>query len=259
MTDLTPEPTARPAPDWLPTGDVEDVVIGSLKTGKEAEVFVVERRSLDDDRTCLLAHKRYRPLTASKGELEEKGFSKARTFVDDTVYHEGKRFRRTRDKRAVAKMTTHGKKLLGERWVGHELDTMRTLWDAGASVPYPVELHGDGMLMELIGDETQAAPRLVNARLSPADLELAWDQLVENLGIMVGASIVHGDLSPYNALWWDGALWIIDLPQASDLLLNPHGFELLHRDVTQMCAWFTRMGRPCDAEALFAELLAAAW
>ena len=37
---------------------------------------------------------------------------------------------------------------------------MRTLWDAGADVPYPVQLAGDGILMELIGDETEAAPRL---------------------------------------------------------------------------------------------------
>ena len=259
MTHFTPEPGLRPVPDWLPTGEIEDEVLGSLKTGKEAEVFVIERRSLDDDRTCLLAHKRYRPLTASRGELEAKGFTKARTFVDDTVYHEGKRFRRSRDKRAVAKMTDHGKKLLGDRWVGHELDTMRTLWDAGASVPYPVQLYEDGMLMELIGDATQAAPRLVSARLSPVELASAFDQLAENLAILVGASIVHGDLSPYNVLWWQGRLSIIDLPQATDLLLNPHGFDLLHRDVLRMCEWFDRKAFPCDPETLFAEVLASAW
>ncbi len=259
MTHFTPEPGLRPPPAWLPTGDVEDAVLGSLKTGKEAEVFVVERRSLDDGRSCLLAHKRYRPVTASRGELEAKGFSRARTFVDDTVYHEGRRFRRTRDRRAVTKMTDHGKKLLGDRWVGHELDTMRTLWDAGAAVPYPVELYDDGMLMELIGDAEQAAPRLVNARLSPSELFSAFDQLSENLRILTAASVVHGDLSPYNVLWWRGHISIIDLPQSTDLLLNPNGFDLLHRDVTRMCEWFQRRSFDCDPESLFAELLAAAW
>lgn len=259
MDHDAPGPATRPAPDWLPTGIVVDEVIGHLKTGKEAEVFVIERRSLDDDRSCLLAHKRYRPLTAAKGELEAKGFTKARTFVDDTIYHEGRRFRRSRDKRAVEKMTEHGKKLLGDRWVGKELDTMRRLWDVGASVPYPVDLHDDGMLMELIGDGTQAAPRLVNARLTPDEVGVAWAQLVEDLHRFTGASIVHGDLSPYNVLWWHGRITIIDLPQATDLLLNPHGFDLLHRDVLRMCEWFTRKGLEVDGEAVFADLLAAAW
>ena len=34
--------------------------LGSLKTGKEADVFLVERVA-SDGRSCLLAHKRYRP------------------------------------------------------------------------------------------------------------------------------------------------------------------------------------------------------
>lgn len=259
MPSVIPEPSARPVPAWLPTGETEDTVLGLLKTGKEAEVFLVERRSLDGDYACLLAHKRYRPMTATRGELEAQGFTRARTFVDDTVYHEGRKFRRTRDKRAVAKMTDHGKNLLGERWVGHELDVMRTLWNAGASVPYPVELLGDGLLMELIGDESEAAPRLVSARLSASALPAAFDQVVDNLRILAGASIVHGDLSPYNVLWWDDRISIIDLPQATDLLLNPHGFDLLHRDVVRMCEWFARKGCERDAEALFADLLTAAW
>ena len=259
MTYFAPPPERRLAPDWLPRGDVEDEVLGLLKTGKEAEVFVVERRSLDDGRSCLLAHKRYRPKTAGKGELEASGFTRARSFVNDSVYHEGRRFRRSRDKRAVARMTDHGKKLLGDRWIGHELDIMRTLWEAGADVPYPVELAGDGILMELIGDETEAAPRLVSARLTASDLSAAFTQLVENLHILARASIVHADLSPFNVLWWQGRICLIDFPQATDLLLNPQGFDLLHRDVVRICEWFRRKGLECEPDEIFAELLGAAW
>ncbi|MEJ7584021.1 MAG: RIO1 family regulatory kinase/ATPase [Acidimicrobiales bacterium] len=259
MTYFLPEPGERPAPTWLPTGHIDHEVLGPLKTGKEAEVSVIEWRSRDDGRSCLLAHKRYRPTSVVKGELEASGFTKARSFVNDAVYHEGRKFRRTRDQRAVARMTDHGKKLLGDRWVGHELDTMRTLWQAGADVPYPVQLFEDGMLMELIGDAAQAAPRLVSARLSPEELATAFEQLVENLRILAGASIVHADLSPFNVLWWRGRISIIDLPQATDLLLNPNGFELMHRDVVRMCEWFTRKGHRCDADDVFADLLSAAW
>jgi RIO kinase 1 len=256
---FTPEAGARPAPNWLPTGTVTTEVVGPLKTGKEAEVFVVEWRSLDDGRSCLLAHKRYRPTTASKGELEALGFSRARTFTDDTVYHEGRRFRRTRDRRAVARMTGYGKQLLNARWIGHEADVLRRLWDAGADVPYPVQVLDDGVLMELVGDVTGAAPRLVGARLSPADLDAAFAQLVENLHVLAAAGIVHGDLSPFNVLWWDGRIRIIDVPQAADLLHNPSGFDLFHRDVVRMCEWFARKGVEADADELFADVLASAF
>ena len=156
-------------------------------------------------------------------------------------------------------MTDHGKKLLGDRWIGHELDIMRTLWEAGADVPYPVELAGDGILMELIGDETEAAPRLVSARLPASDLSAAFTQLVENLHILARASIVHADLSPFNVLWWEGRICLIDFPQATDLLLNPQGFDLLHRDVVRICEWFRRKGLECEPDEIFAELLGAAW
>src|SRR3954453_22180983 len=47
------------APLWLLTEDYEEIELGRLKAGKEAEVFVVER--VRGERSCLLAHKRYRP------------------------------------------------------------------------------------------------------------------------------------------------------------------------------------------------------
>lgn len=259
MSSTTPEPSARPAPDWLPTGRVEDETVGLLKTGKEAEVFVVERRSLDDGRTCLLAEKRYRPMNVTKGDLEAGGFSRARTFVDDTVYHEGRRFRRSRDRRAVEKMTARGKALLGERWIGHEHDVLRQLWEAGATVPYPVEVRGESLLMELIGDADQAAPRLATARLDPDQIASAFDQLVEDLHIFTGEALVHADLSAFNLLWWQERLVVIDLPQATDLLHNPNGFNLLHRDLVRICEWFARKGLDRDPEEVFAALLDSAW
>jgi RIO kinase 1 len=249
----------RAAPAWLTAGDTEDEVLGLLKTGKEAEVFVVERRALDGDRTALLAHKRYRPMKVGKGEIQGLGFTRSRTFTNDAVYHEGRRLRYSRDQRAVERMTDYGKNLLAERWPGQELDTLERAYAAGVTVPYPVEFTGDGMLMQLLGDEHGAAPRLVNARLGRDDLLLAYDQLLAELSALTRASLVHADLSPFNVLWWHGRLWLIDFPQAVDLINNPHGFDLLHHDVTTMCAWFARRGVDADGEAVFADLLAEAF
>jgi len=250
----------RAAPAWLTEGDTEDEVLGLLKTGKEAEVFIVERRTLDGRRSALLAHKRYRPTRVTqKGELEALGFTRARGFANDTKYHEGRTFRRSREARAVERMTDHGKRILAERWPGQELDTLVAAHAAGVTVPYPVEFTGDGLLMQLLGDDGVAAPRLVSARLRDDQLAPAFAQLVSELGALTRAGMVHADLSPYNVLWWRERLWIIDFPQAVDLVQNPHGFDLLHHDVTTMCAWFSRRGVPCDGEELFADLVAAAF
>ena len=250
----------RAAPAWLTDGGTEDEVLGLLKTGKEAEVFIVERRTLDGSRSTLLAHKRYRPTKVThKGELQELGFSRARTFAHDAKYHEGRKFRYSRDQRAVERMTDLGKKILAERWPGQELDTLVTAHAAGVTVPYPVEFTGDGLLMRLLGDDGVAAPRLVNARLSRERLRGAYEQLIEDLGALTRTGTVHADLSPYNLLWWRDRVWMIDFPQAVDLLQNPHGFELLHHDVITMTTWFARKGIPCDGEELYAQLLSEAF
>ncbi len=256
MLEHDPEPAA---PAWLTEGSTEDEVLGLLKTGKEAEVFIVERRSLDGERSALLAHKRYRPTKVGKGEIEGLGFTRSRTFTNDVMYHEGRRLRYSRDQRAVERMTDYGKRLLAERWPGHELDALRTAHGAGVTVPYPVEFTGDGMLMQLLGDDHAAAPRLVNARLSPEETQRAYDQLLTELSALTRASLVHADLSPFNVLWWQGRLWLIDFPQAVDLVNNPHGFDMLHHDVTTMCTWFARRGVATDAEAIFASLVAEAF
>jgi RIO kinase 1 len=249
----------RAAPAWLTAGDTEDEVLGLLKTGKEAEVFVVERRTLDGRHSAILAHKRYRPTKVRKGELEAMGFSRARSFTNDAMYHEGRKFRRSRERRAVERMTDLGKRILADRWPAQELETLVTAYDAGVTVPYPVEFTGDGLLMQMLGDDGVAAPRLVDARLDDAALKEAWDQFVDDVGKLTQSGVVHADLSPYNLLWWRDRLWFIDFPQAVDLVGNPHGFDLLHHDVTTMCAWFTRRGIDCDAESLFADLVATAF
>src|SRR6478672_4757253 len=178
----------RPTPSWLITDEVDyvELELGNLKSGKEAEVFVVERTYLD--RSCLLAHKRYRPRTVThKGELEELGFQRGNSFMNDLTYRDGRRFAKSRDQRAAERMTNYGKKLLTARWTGHELEMMQHAWRAGVNVPYPLGPRDDGLLMQFVGDAERAAPRLVDARLGAAEIGRARTQLVENLRRLVGA------------------------------------------------------------------------
>jgi RIO kinase 1 len=244
-------------PDWLIAEDFVDDDLGPLKTGKEAEIRLVERTSLDGARRHLLVDKRYRPKTVThKGELEALGFARAATFRNDVAYREARTIRDSRDRRAVEKMTRHGRDVVRADWVGHEFDVLVALHEAGVPVPYPVGTdRQSSVLQQYLGDDDGAAPRLAQARLGPAELREAWDQLLTALRVMTAAGWVHADLSAYNLLWWEGRLWVIDVPQAVDLHASTNGYALLHRDVTNVCTWFARKGVAHDPDATFAEVL----
>jgi RIO kinase 1 len=243
----------RPPPAWLISHSFDERAAGVLKSGKEAEVFLVERVA-DDGSSCLLAHKRYRPRYPGQGELRELGFSKGTIYRADKVYRAGWDLKR-RERAAIDGGSRFGHRLAAALWPANEMAMLRRAWQAGASVPYPVERTTDGVLMEFVGDRERAAPRLAEARLDGDQLAAALDQLLASLRAMTAAGVVHGDLSAYNALWWHERLVLIDFPQAIDASANPHAPELLHRDVVNVSDWFGRRRLAVDAEALYAEMI----
>lgn len=249
----------RPSPDWLVREPYAEVDLGTLRSGKEAQIDVVERTD-DDGRSCLLARKRYLPRTVKqKGELEALGVQRASTFHNDVEYREGRQFRKSRDRRAVEAMTTYGKRLLQDRWTGHEHDVMARLWHAGVCVPYPVSYADDLFFLEYVGARDGAAPQLARARLDRDGVASAWGQLVDGLRLITAEGVVHADLSAFNLLWWEGRLWFIDFPQAVDLAANPQGLDFLHRDVRNVCRWFERHGERHDPDEVFADLVGYAF
>lgn len=250
---ISPRSSSFAWPDGEP---YEDHPRGTLKSGKEAEVFLVERRFASGPR--LLAHKRYRPRYPAKGELRERGFSNSTAYRGDAVYKAGW-FLPRRDKKAVMGGSRYGHQLAAKLWPAQEWSMLRRAWDAGVSVPYPVERTDEGLLMEFIGTEERAAPKLAEARLSADELPSAWEQLVESVRALTAAGLVHADLSAYNLLWWNGRMVLIDLPQAVEFITNADAPDLLHRDVANVAAWFARHGIEVDVEAVFAELLALAF
>jgi RIO kinase 1 len=241
--------------EWPEHEPYEDVPLGNLKSGKEAEIFLVERRYASGPR--LLAHKRYRPRRPAKGQLREEGFSNSTAYRADSVYRGTWAFLNARDQRAVSagNKSGYGQELAGELWPALEWLWLRRAWDSGASVPYPVEQTDHGLLMEYIGDESMAAPKLAQARLEPDALTSAWAQLQASLRALTEAGLVHADLSAYNLLWWDGRLVMIDLPQAVEFTTNAEAWDLLHRDVANVGDWFTRHGYPVDVEETYVDLL----
>ena len=249
----------RPAPPWVLVSDFVDIDLGTLKTGKEAEIRVVERRAHDGTCRHLLADKRYRPKSVTfKGELEALGFTTSASFRNDVAYRESRTTRNSRDRRAIAKMSRRGREVVREGWVGHEFDVLAAWWEVGVPVPYPVSTdRSTSVLLEYLGDDGGAAPRLAQAGLGVAAIDDAWHQLLGALHLVVDAGWVHADLSAYNLLWWNDQVWLIDVPQAVELHRATNGYELLHRDVINVCRWFASKGVAAanDPDAVFALLM----
>lgn len=231
-----------PAPHWLVTdAAATDTELGVLKTGKEADVSLVER-AVPGGPSCLLAAKRYRS-------------PEHRLFHRDAGYAEGRRVRRSRETRAMANRTEFGRDLLAGQWAAAEFAALGRLTELGAPVPYPVQLLGTELMLEFLDEpDGSAAPRLAQLRPEPEHLARLWHQLLDVLGLLADEGLAHGDLSPYNLLVHRGDLVLIDLPQVVDVVANPRGPEILHRDVTVVCRWFTARGLAQDPDAVLAVL-----
>ena len=243
-------------PAWLIDEPISDVDLGVLTTGKEAQINLRERTAADG-RACLIARKRYLPREVTqKGELEALGFQGTSTFRRDDRYRGGRDLRiGDRERRAMDRKSAFGKQLLRGQWTEHEYTVLADLWHAGLRVPYPVAHNGDTLDLEYIGARDGAAPQLQASRLSGEALRSAYDAVVDGLHLMTRGGWVHGDLSAYNLLWWDSAVWFIDFPQAVSIRANLDALDLLHRDVTNVFTWFDRRGLNVDPENVFADLL----
>ncbi|MGF1431847.1 serine protein kinase RIO [Kitasatospora sp. LaBMicrA B282] len=223
----------EPRPDWVVTElAAVDTEFGILKTGKEADVFLLERAVPGTGRRSLLAAKRYRD-------------GQHRMFHRDSGYLEGRSHKESRVSRAMAKRTEFGKQAIAGQWAAAEFAALCRLWSAGAAVPYPVQILGTEILMEFIGDESgAAAPRLAQVRPEEADLVDLWEQLGTALSLLARDGYAHGDLSAYNILVHQGRLVIIDVPQIVDVIANPRGRTFLERDVRNVGGWFIARGLP---------------
>lgn len=242
---ITPsERGPRPWPDWVVTSAAAlDTELGILKTGKEADVFLLERAVPDGSAVALMAAKRYR--SAERTDFHRSG-----------VYREGRVERRSRDQRAVERGTAYGRSVAAVAWSYAEFAALSRAWELGIPVPYPVQVNGTELLLEFIGEGAVAAPRLAQSDTSGAELAELFAQVEAIVLGFARAGCAHGDLSPYNLLVDRGRVVVIDLPQLVDVIANPNGMALLERDCRNVCAWFARRGLDRDADALFARAVA---
>ena len=215
-------------------------VIRPIQSGKEASVHLCRAnpRTTGED---LLALKLYHPLDR-------------RDFRDESMYRDGEWIKERRVRVALEKKTNFGREVQGMIWVDREWETLATLSQGGAPVPRPIERTGDAILMSYLGAEELAAPQLRSYRPSdPEETRAIVDQVLDAVQRMLFLNVVHGDLSPYNLLIWNGIVTVIDVPQAVDPRKNRHARSFLQRDIERVCEWAGRHGAPTPASRLAAD------
>ncbi len=133
-----------------------------------------------------------------------------------------------------------------------EYDLLLSCFKAGMNVPTPVGRVGNYLTMRYLGDLTKPAPQLRNVHLDKPDIVL--DEILDDYLIMYrDVHYVHGDLSAYNVLWWEGRAWIIDLPQACQV--GPWSdmkqvVSILRRDIVNLLQYFKKYGIRRDPDEI---------
>ncbi len=199
-----------------------DEVLAQVKSGKEADVFVVR---CGDQRRCAKVFK----------EANQRSFRQA------AIYQEGRKDRSSRRSRAMSGRTRYGRQEQEKSWINAEVQALHTLADAGVRVPQPHAFVDGVLLMELITDgEGRVAPRLGEVELDAATARDYHQRLVQEVVRMLAAGLIHGDLSEFNILVDEHGPVIIDLPQAINAAANQQAAMLLIRDVDRLRRFFGR-------------------
>ena len=195
---------------------VIDEVLRSLKSGKEATVYMVRTGSQ------IRCAKVYRDM----GQ---------RSFQKRVQYQEGRKVRGSRQARAMAKSTSYGRKEAESAWKNTEVDALYRLVEAGVRVPRPFGYFNDTLVMELVTDaHGDPAPRLGEVDLSAEVAREYHAFLIRQIVIMLSIGLIHGDLSEFNVLVDASGPVIIDLPQAVNAAGNNAAFAMLERDVNNI-------------------------
>ena len=197
-----------------------DTVVRQLMSGKEALVYVVR---CGDETRCAKVYK----------EATQRSFRQA------VAYTENRKTKNSRQARAMAKGTKFGRQAQEAAWQNAEVDALYRLAGAGVRVPRPYNFMDGVLLMELVVDENgDAAPRLNDAMFTAEEARTHHQSLLTEVVRMLGAGVVHGDLSEFNILLASDGPVIIDLPQAVDAAGNNHAKRMLLRDVNNLRDFF---------------------
>lgn len=222
-------------------------VLRKVKGGKEASVYLCKAGT--EMSAPFVAAKIYRPRSL-RNLKNDAQYRVGRVDLDA----DGTALWKEADKNAIAKRTSYGEEVRHRSWIAYEFKTMERLFAAGADVPQPYAMEKNAIVMDYIGDESSAAPILNSVSLTAGEAQELLDRVIHNMDVMLANECIHGDLSAYNILYWNGAITLIDFPQIVLPGSNPAAWNIFLRDAVRVCDYFSAQGLRCDARRIAADL-----
>ena len=225
-------------------------VLRKVKGGKEASVYLC--KAGEDMDVPYVAAKIYRPRSL-RNLKNDAQYRVGRVDLDA----DGSALWKEADINAIAKRTSYGEEVRHRSWIAYEFKTMENLYAAGADIPKPYAMEKNAIVMDFVGDTVNAAPVLSSVNLDVAEARILFERVIHNIDVMLSSECVHGDLSAYNILYWDGDIKLIDFPQIVLPKSNPAAWNIFQRDVIRICDYFSAQGVRCDARKIAADLWTA--
>ncbi len=207
-------------------------VLHEAHSGKEATVYCCEAHPSTGME--YLAAKVYRPrMFRSLRNDAIYRFSRVQRDEQGQAEHGN-----SRRGSAATRKTEKGRAAQVASWIEYEYQTQRLLYTHNANVPRPFAQIGNAVLMEYIGNVSDPAPRLSDIVLEQERAQPLFECIIRNIELALIHGRIHGDLSEYNVLYWQGTVTLIDFAQAVDPYHSSDVFSLFTRDVERICQYF---------------------
>lgn len=127
-------------------------------------------------------------------------------------------------------------------WAEKEMRNLLRLHAAGIPCPKPHQLRLHVLVMEFLGKNGVAAPRLKDAGLPPQRMRRAYTEVILLIRALYHkCRLVHADLSEYNLLVHNDEIFVIDVSQSVELD-HPRAFDFLREDCLHVNDYFRRQG-----------------
>lgn len=140
-------------------------------------------------------------------------------------------------------------------WASKEYKNLKRAFREGLSVPEPIYVKNNILIMEYIGFQSTPAPKLKDIKKLKDPIGLL-NQIFDFIKkLYQKANLVHGDLSEFNILYHNHKAVFIDISQAVDIR-HPKAEVYLVRDIKNISNYFQRFGVDIpDLESFYNEII----